>query len=129
MCTIVGLRAFFLFHMASLGKYTPVPADSVDIDEILSKDSNVVAQQLHSRVLKDKPFTRIGNRLIVSVRPSRGLSLFSDDSSKEYAQQAKEVAKSNQTQSPQPLPHVFNISASAYLHALRGKMDQSIVLL
>jgi myosin heavy subunit len=116
--------------MASLGKYTPVPADSVDIDEILSKDSNVVAQQLHSRVLKDKPFTRIGNRLIVSVRPSRGLSLFSDDSSKEYAQQAKEVTKSNQTQSTtQPLPHVFNISASAYLHALRGKMDQSIVLL
>jgi myosin heavy subunit len=125
MPSIVG-ACFFFFKMASMGKYTPVPADSVEADEILSKDPKFIAQQLYSRLSKDKPFTKIGNRLMVSVRPARGLSLFSDSSSKEYAQNAKQVSKPNQPFAP---PHVFNVSASAYMHALRAKMDQSIVLM
>jgi myosin heavy subunit len=102
---------------------------SFESKEITTKDATEISQQLHARLCKENPFTQIGSRLMVSVRPLRGLPLYSDQSSKEYAQNAKQVINGTQNTSQSLPPHVFNVSAAAYLHALVGKMDQSIVLL
>jgi hypothetical protein len=93
-----------------------------DGEEIVISDSLGIAQQLSSRLAKDRLFTRIGGRCLVSVRPSRGSPM--DVLSKDYAMQAKDA------NTKQPLPaHAFHIASSAYLHALRASTDQSIVLL
>jgi myosin heavy subunit len=104
------------------------PDMSTDGEEITSKDPMQIAQQLQSRVMKDKPYTKIGNRCIVAVRPTKYLSINTDKASKEYAQNAKKVSNQISTAQAQP-PHVFGISTSAFFHAVRGKLDQSIVLL
>ena len=59
---------------------------------------------------------------MVALKPLRGSPF--DYTSKDYAEQAKDA----NCKKPYGA-HVFNMSASAYMHALRGGMDQSIVLL
>lgn len=59
---------------------------------------------------------------MVALKPARGSPF--DATSKDYAAQAKDP----NCRKPYG-PHVFNIASSAYHHALRGRMDQSIVLL
>ncbi|KAJ3254350.1 hypothetical protein HK103_007232 [Boothiomyces macroporosus] len=100
-------------------------------DEIPNNDVNTITSFLQSRLSQDKVFTRIGSRCLVAVRPARGLPIFSDTTSKEYAEDAKTPSKQTNYNQPvqQLAPHAFEISASAYLHALRAKMDQSIILL
>jgi chitin synthase len=93
-------------------------------DELSSKENSTIVDQLAQRAGKEKYFTRIGSRCMVSIRPSRGLVIFSNSTSKEYALISKLGSKDKTLP-----PHAFNISASAYLHALRAKIDQSIVLL
>jgi chitin synthase len=110
--------------MATPGRvYNSSLPESIEVDELYSNDARIIADQLAKRAAKEKLFTRLGNRCIVSVKPSRGLAIFSDSYSKDYALKARELNE-------QPLPpHVFTISTSAYFHALRAQIDQSIVLL
>jgi myosin heavy subunit len=101
--------------------YNP-PDSSFDAEELLNSEPNAIAQQLASRMAKEKLHTKIGGRFMIAVRPNRGSSI--EALSKEYALKAKD-ANSKQT----PPAHVFNISTSAYIHAQRTTMDQSIVLM
>ncbi|KAI8902781.1 chitin synthase-domain-containing protein [Globomyces pollinis-pini] len=104
----------------------------IEADNIIGNDPTLIAQSLLARSLKDKVFSSIGTRSLVSIRPNRGLSLFSDTTSKQYAQDAKEISKTNNyntnTNTQSLPPHVFHISAAAHLHATRAKLDQSIIL-
>jgi myosin heavy subunit len=102
--------------------YNP-PDGSLDDEELINSEPDTIAQQLASRLAKEKLFTKIGGRFMISLRPSRGSSV--DSLSKEYARKAKDSASAKH-----PLPaHVFNIATSAYIHAQRTTMDQSIVLM
>lgn len=95
---------------------------ALDAEELANSDPNTIAQQLSSRLAKEKLFTKIGGRFMIAVRPNRGSSV--DALSKEYALHAKDSA------SKKKLPaHVFDIATSAYIHAQRTTMDQSIVLM
>ena len=94
----------------------------MDADTLTVRDPSAIAQELAAKIAKDRPFTRIENRCMISVRPMRGLPLYSDTQSKVYAE------KSNASSSNDGA-HVFDISASAYYHAIRGKANQSIILL
>ena len=92
--------------------------ESNESDEI--KESENIVKQLVARLQKDKVFTKVGNRCMISLKASKKLPIFSTETSKLYA--------NNFNQQTLP-PHVFNISQSAYLHALWLKVDQSIILL
>ena len=93
-----------------------------DGDVIRVRDPNAIATGLTARITKNKPFTRIESRCMIAVRPTRGLPLYSDQTSKIYAEKSKSL-------SPIEGAHVFDISSSAYHHAIRAKTNQSIMLL
>lgn len=99
-----------------------IPNLSADDEDLKSADPRVMAEHLLARFSKDKLYSRIGGRSMVALKPLRGSPF--DYTSKDYADQAKDP----NCKKPYGA-HIFNISASAYTHALRGGMDQSIVLL
>lgn len=99
-----------------------LPNSSASSEELVSADPRVMAEHLLARYSKDKLYSRIGGRIMIAMKPLRGSPF--DYSSKDYAEQAKDANCKKSYNA-----HVFNISASAYMHATRGGMDQSIVLL
>ncbi|KAI8924380.1 chitin synthase-domain-containing protein [Entophlyctis helioformis] len=91
----------------------------------------VVAANLLLRLAKEEPYTRVGHRSLVAVRPPRALAKCSDAASKDYAETAKALPTTtnpNAKATVQP-PHVFGVAASAYTHMARQKLDQAIVLI
>ena len=93
-----------------------------EVEDVSSADPNLISQHFLARYSKDKLYTRIGGRSMVALKPVRGSPF--DYTSKDYAEQAKDPHCTKPYSA-----HVFHISASAFLHAMRGGMDQSIVLL
>lgn len=101
---------------------SPMVSDGVaEIEEVKSSEPQEIARQLASRLAKDRLYTRVGGRCMIAVRPSRAVP--NDALSKEYVVQTK-----NATSKRLPA-HVFDIASSAYFHAQRASIDQSIVLL
>jgi len=82
---------------------------------------------VYSRFVKGHDYTRMGSRGIISVNPAGVMARSMDvkSVSREYAQQTLLPSSTDEAALP---PHIFEIVSSAYIHLLREKQDQSIVL-
>lgn len=104
----------------------------IETDTLSDTTVEDITHTLIGRTSKDRPFTKIGDRIMIGMKPARSLQICSDTTSKDYAAAAKATltGRNERTENSQPFPpHIFDISASSYFHAVREKTDQSIILM
>jgi chitin synthase len=87
------------------------------------KDTDIV-QTLQDRYSRDTIYTRLGARAIVSVNPGQPLSNVSDATCEEYVAEYRDTSGQRRILEP----HLFQLTANAYLHMRRTGVDQSIIL-
>ncbi|KAJ3168219.1 hypothetical protein HDU88_001658 [Geranomyces variabilis] len=106
------------------GKVTLAPGD-VKEDLILlptPSDESILAN-IKDRYSRNQIFTRIGAGALVVVNPVKTLESFSDNTSAQYADWAKDTSEDKVA-----LPaHIFDLAASVFYHMLRNQQDQSVV--
>ncbi|RKP06231.1 P-loop containing nucleoside triphosphate hydrolase protein, partial [Thamnocephalis sphaerospora] len=83
-----------------------------------------VVQMLQDRYSRDTVYTRLGARALVAVNPGRVLSSVNDATCDEYVAECRDTSGQRRILEP----HVFQLTASAYLHMRRTGVDQSIIL-
>ncbi|KAI9591605.1 chitin synthase-domain-containing protein [Syncephalis fuscata] len=86
------------------------------------KDPEVV-QTLQDRFTRDLIYTRLGARTIVLVNPGQVLSNVSDATCEEYVAEYRDTSGQRRILEP----HLFQLTANAYLHMRRTGVDQSII--
>jgi myosin heavy subunit len=97
--------------------------DSKIVDDFVGAEVVDIPGQLYKRYQDDKFYTKMGPRVILSMNSDASHMKSMESASKTYASAAKAYDL-------EPLePHVFNVSASAYLHMLKEETDQAIILL
>ena len=77
-----------------------------------------IVELLGDRFAKDNIYTRIGQKIVVSVNPYKPIELCSDSTAKNIGNAVKD-GKDRQ-------PHVFEVAASAYFDMLKDKQNQSL---
>ncbi|KAJ1555209.1 hypothetical protein HK096_006999, partial [Nowakowskiella sp. JEL0078] len=88
--------------------------------------ATTILQNIQDRLNgKEEMYTALGDRALIALNPLRVLNTNSDSNSKEYASIAKSTSSTDKSKLS---PHVFRIASSAYLHMLRSKEDQGIIL-
>ena len=106
------------------GKKTLAPGD-VKEDLILlptPSDESILAN-IKDRYSRNQIFTRIGAGALVVVNPVKTLESFSDTTSAQYADWARDTSEDKVA-----LPaHIFDLAASVFYHMLRNQQDQSVV--
>ncbi|KAJ3019246.1 hypothetical protein HKX48_002259 [Thoreauomyces humboldtii] len=111
--------------MGRSSKKTLAPAD-VKEDLILlptPSDEAAILANIKDRYSRNQIFTRIGAGALVVVNPVKTLESFSDHTSAQYADWAKDTSEDKQ-----PLPaHIFDLAASVFYHMSREQQDQSVV--
>lgn len=97
-----------------------------DLHSNTQRLSNVV-NILRDNYNKDAAYTRIGSKLMVSVNSNFSSSAIaaSEKLSKKYAKEFRENTGDSDNALP---PHVFDLVSSAYLHMVKERKDQSILL-
>ncbi|KAI9591321.1 chitin synthase-domain-containing protein [Syncephalis fuscata] len=86
------------------------------------KDADIV-QALQDRYSRDTTYTRLGSRAIISVNPDRTLSNVNDATCEEYVAEYRDTSGQRRILEP----HLFQLTANAYLHMRRTGVDQSII--
>ncbi|RKP26540.1 chitin synthase-domain-containing protein [Syncephalis pseudoplumigaleata] len=82
-----------------------------------------VAKILNDRFSQNLLYTRLGARAIVSVNPGQPLSNVNDATCEEYVAEYRDTSGQRRILEP----HLFQLTANAYLHMRRTGTDQSIV--
>ncbi|KAJ3126609.1 hypothetical protein HK098_007364 [Nowakowskiella sp. JEL0407] len=86
--------------------------------------AETILQNLQDRLnAKEEMYTALGDKALIALNPLRVLASNSDATSKKYAANSKSLSEKEFLP-----PHVFEMVSSAYLHMLRSKEDQGIIL-
>ncbi|KAJ3130242.1 hypothetical protein HK098_004289 [Nowakowskiella sp. JEL0407] len=123
-----GRSTPFSSASASTGRITypdiSVYSNTSDSQKLRDTSAELILQNLQDRLnAKEEMYTSLGDKALIALNPLRALSLNSDATSKRYAANAKSFNEKEELP-----PHVFNLVSSAYLHMLRSKEDQGIIL-
>lgn len=124
---------------------TSTAVSLVQANESLHESERAILSSLKSRHSKDELYTRLGDRVLISMllhpgnqNPLTRTSIapkVSEDVSKEYATYLKQPAlgapgnPGSKSSSGQGLAaHVFDLTGAAYFHMVRQNQSQTIVL-
>src|SRR5690348_16493714 len=107
------------------GRNSAIPLDRHDLTNVTPIPSEAdIVETLQSRYSRDAVYTRMGARVLVSVNPGTPLSNVNDATCNEYVAEYRDTSGKRRILEP----HIFQLTANAYLHMRRTGLDQSIVL-
>ncbi|KAI8920098.1 chitin synthase-domain-containing protein [Powellomyces hirtus] len=106
------------------GKKSRAPGDvKEDLILLPSPSDESILANIKDRYSRNQIFTRIGAGALVVVNPVKTLESFSDNTSAQYADWAKDTSEDKVA-----LPaHIFDLAASVFYHMLRNQQDQSVI--
>ncbi|KAI8057210.1 chitin synthase-domain-containing protein [Syncephalis plumigaleata] len=94
-----------------------------DLTSLDAPSDTDIVQTLQDRYSRDTVYTRLGARAIVSVNPGQPLSNVNDATCEEYVAEYRDTSGQRRILEP----HLFQLTANAYLHMRRTGTDQSII--
>jgi len=97
---------------------------SDDVIELQNLSEQSILEFLKSKHSQRKYFTNIGSNAIIYLNPYNEDDCISDHNSKVYV----EDSRNSSNDRPRLSPSIFQLVNSAYLHMIREKEDQSIII-